>query len=115
MTIKITNSKNYVFTISGTISSNAEGKLVELEGYDFEVKPTEYMLFVKNKDVPGVIGHVGTLAGEKGINIATMQVGRKTKGDTAIMILTIDEEVSSTTLEEFKKMDNVVTAKSVVL
>ncbi|WP_320046157.1 phosphoglycerate dehydrogenase [uncultured Ilyobacter sp.] len=115
VTIKITNSKNYVFTISGTISSNAEGKLVELEGFDFEVKPTEYMLFIKNKDVPGVIGHVGTLAGEKGINIATMQVGRKTKGDTAIMILTIDEEVCGTTLEEFKKMDNIVTAKSVVL
>ncbi len=113
--IKITNSKNYVFTISGTISSNSEGKLIELEGYDFEVKPTEHMLFIKNKDVPGVIGHVGTLAGKKGINIGTMQVGRKIKGDTAIMVLTIDGEVCQETLEEFKEMENIISTKSIAL
>lgn len=115
ITIKITNSSNYVFTISGTVGSNSKGRIVEMEGFDFEVEPTEYMLFIKNKDVPGVIGHVGTLAGEKGINIATMQVGRKIKGDTAIMILAVDEEVYHETLAEFKEMENIISAKNVVL
>jgi D-3-phosphoglycerate dehydrogenase len=113
--VKITNNKNEVFTISGTIASNGEGKLIELEGFEIDVKPSDYMLFIKNKDVPGVIGQVGTLVGEEEINVATMHVGRKVKGENAIMILTIDTEVSKETLEKFKEKENIISAKSVVL
>ena len=115
VSIKVTNNKNEVFTIAGTIASNGEGKLIELEGFEIDVKPSDYMLFIKNKDVPGVIGQVGTLVGEEAINVATMHVGRKVKGENAIMILTIDTEVSKETLARFKEKENIISAKSVVL
>ena len=115
VSIKVTNNKNEVFTIAGTIASNGEGKLIELEGFEIDVKPSDYMLFIKNKDVPGVIGQVGTLVGEEAINVATMHVGRKVKGENAIMILTIDSEVSKETLVRFKEKENIISAKSVVL
>lgn len=115
VTIKITNSNKEEFTLSGTVSSNQEGKIVEIQGYEIDVKPSQYMLFVKNKDVPGVIGQVGTLIGEENINVATMQVGRRAKGDIAIMILNVDSEVSEESLSKFKEVDNIIEVKTTIL
>jgi D-3-phosphoglycerate dehydrogenase / 2-oxoglutarate reductase len=115
ITIKITNNAGEKFTLSGTVSSKHEGKLVEIEGYEVDVKPSEYMLFVKNKDVPGVIGQVGTIVGQENINVATMQVGRKAKGEMALMILNVDSEVSKESLYKFKQLENVIEAKTTIL
>jgi D-3-phosphoglycerate dehydrogenase len=48
------------------------------------------MLFVWNVDRPGMIGHVGTILGRRGVNIANMHVGRRDAGGTAVMVLTLD-------------------------
>ena len=53
------------------------------------------MIVLVNKDVPGVIGRVGVLLGESGVNIADMRVGRHSPHGSAVMVLTVDEEVSS--------------------
>lgn len=115
ITIRITNSAGGEFTLGGTVSNKQEGKLVEIQGYEVDVKPSQYMLFVQNKDVPGVIGQVGTLIGSEDINVATMQVGRKNKGDIALMILNVDSEVSKESLEKFKNLDNVIEARTTIL
>lgn len=113
--VRIINKAGEEFTLSGTVSSKKEGKLVEINGYEVDVKPTQYMLFIKNNDVPGVIGQVGTLIGSEDINVATMQVGRRVKGEAALMILTVDSEISDRTLEKFKGLNNVVEAKATIL
>jgi D-3-phosphoglycerate dehydrogenase len=115
ITIKITNNAGEEFTLAGTVSNKQEGKLVEIQGYEVDVKPSQYMLFVQNKDVPGVIGQVGTLIGSEDINVATMQVGRKTKGEIALMVLNVDSEVSKESLDKFKELDNVIEAKTTIL
>ncbi|MEL7598068.1 MAG: ACT domain-containing protein, partial [Clostridiaceae bacterium] len=115
ITIKITNNKMEEFTLSGTVSNNKEGKLVEIQGYEVDVKPSTYMLFVQNKDVPGVIGQVGTIVGTENINVAAMQVGRKAKGELALMILNVDDEVSKESLEKFKSVENIIEAKTTTL
>ncbi len=115
ITIKITNNNGNEFTIAGTVSNKQEGKFVEIQGYEIDVKPSQYMLFVQNKDVPGVIGQVGTLIGKEDINVATMQVGRKTKGELALMVLNVDSEVSKESLEKFKQLDNVIEVKTTIL
>ena len=48
------------------------------------------MVFFTYQDLPGVIGTVGTILGEHGVNIATMEVGRKAEGGEALMGLTVD-------------------------
>lgn len=115
ITIKITNNVGEEFTLGGTVSNKQEGKLVEIQGYEVDVKPSRYMLFVQNKDVPGVIGQVGTIIGMEDINVATMQVGRKTKGEVALMVLNVDSEVSKESLDKFKELDNVIEAKTTIL
>ncbi len=60
-----------------------------------DVNPTEYMMFIQNMDVPGVIGRIGTILGKGGVNIATMQVGRNNRGEKALMVLNVDGSVSA--------------------
>lgn len=115
ITIKITDNKGGIFTLSGTISTKGEGKIVEVLGYEVDVKPTDYMLFLQNKDVPGVIGQVGTFIGNENINVATMQVGRKLKGDKALMILNIDDRIDKKALDKFVSIDNIIWAKVIEL
>lgn len=113
--IKIVNSNKEEFTISGTVSSKNEGKLVEIQGYEVDVKPSRHMLFVKNKDVPGVIGKVGTIVGTEGINVATMQVGRMAKGEVALMILNVDDKISKESVNKFKAVDDILDVKTTAL
>ncbi|MBU5483586.1 phosphoglycerate dehydrogenase [Clostridium sp. MSJ-11] len=111
--IKITNDAGAEFTLSGTLSNKGDGKLVEILGYEVDVNPTDYMLILQNRDVPGVIGQVGTFIGEENVNVATMQVGRKLKGDRALMILNIDDKISKSALNKLTSSDNILWAKVV--
>ncbi|MPM76951.1 D-3-phosphoglycerate dehydrogenase [bioreactor metagenome] len=115
ITVEIRSNRGFTFTLAGTISTKGEGKLVEIAGYEVDVKPTEHMLFIQNKDVPGVIGQVGTFIGDQDINVATMQVGRKLKGDKALMILTIDERIAKDALTELENIPDIIWAKNINL
>lgn len=112
--VKIKN-KYGTFTMSGSLSVKQEGKLVEIQGYEVDVNPSEYLLFIHNLDVPGVIGNIGMLLGENSINVATMQVGRNKKGEQALMILNVDDEISNEALNKIEMVDNVLWCKSVKL
>jgi len=86
--------------VSGTLAGkrNAE-RVVHVFDFDIEMPPAEYSLFFTYEDRPGVIGKVGTILGENGINIATMEVGRKSMGGTALMGLTVDSPIPPRVLE----------------
>lgn len=107
--------KEILLTLSGNLSTKNEGRLVEILGYEVDVMPTEHMLFIQNRDIPGVIGQIGTFLGTENINIASMQVGRLMVGEEALMLLNVDNEVSAETLDKVKKIDNILSAKSIRL
>ena len=65
------------------------------------------MLVIYNKDVPGIIGQIGTLLGKNKINIAGMSFGRERPGKSAITVLNIDAEVPKPVLDEMKKAKNI--------
>jgi D-3-phosphoglycerate dehydrogenase / 2-oxoglutarate reductase len=58
-----------------------------------------HVLLISQQDKPGIIGRVGTLLGDSGINIATMQVGRNEVGGSAVMILKIDKTASRNVMD----------------
>jgi D-3-phosphoglycerate dehydrogenase len=64
--------------------------LVSAFDFDLELELSPLMVFLRYDDVPGVIGRVGTLFGDAGVNIANMTVSRTRKGDKALMALSID-------------------------
>ena len=107
--------KNGEFTISGNLSGKQEGKIVEIQGYEVDVHPSQYMLFIQNADVPGVVGSVGRVLGEESINIATMQVGRNVRGEKALMVLNVDDRVEEGTLRKLVDEANMIWAKSIQL
>jgi D-3-phosphoglycerate dehydrogenase len=69
------------------------------------------MLVLMNNDKPGVIGGIGTLLGQNGINIARMQFGREKQGGLAMSIVSIDSPVSDDLMAKIKLMPNVLSVK----
>jgi D-3-phosphoglycerate dehydrogenase len=74
--------------MSGTIvGRKGDQRIVMIDEHTFDVPPAAHMLMVKNDDRPGVIGVVGTLLGDAGVNIADMDVGRAAEPGTAVMLI----------------------------
>jgi D-3-phosphoglycerate dehydrogenase len=63
------------------------------DGVPVDIAPAPFMLVTRHRDRPGLIGRVGTLLGEAGVNIAAMHVGRHSPRGEAVMVLTVDEPV----------------------
>ena len=81
-------------SISGTlVGRRSDQRIVEIDDHHFDVPPAEHMLMVKNDDRPGVIGTVGTLLGNAGVNIDDMDVGRAAVPGTAVMLISPSAEV----------------------
>ena len=75
-------------SLSGTlVGRRSEQRIVMIDDHHFDVPPAQHMLMVKNDDRPGVIGTVGTLLGDAGVNIADMDVGRASVPGTAVMLI----------------------------
>jgi len=102
-------------TVSGTVIEQEEARLVEVEGYHLEVATAANMLIIDHHDEPGVIGEVGTILGQLGINIAAMRVGRKKQGGNALMVLNIDTPAVQTTINSLEQAKNVTRARAINL
>jgi D-3-phosphoglycerate dehydrogenase len=101
VTLRGTLADGKVLSVSGTLTGPRQvHKLVDVDGFDLEVPLAEHMLVLRYTDRPGVIGVVGRLLGDAGVNIASMQVGRKGEGGDAVSILTLDDTVPVGLAEE---------------
>jgi len=91
-------------SVGGTLHGkrNAE-RVMQVNDYDIEMAPSRYMLFFSYEDRPGVIGTVGTILGDAEINIATMDVGRRSTRGTALMGLTLDSPVPPEVIERIAR------------
>ena len=90
--------------VSGTLVGKRDGeRLVQVYGFDVDMAPARYMVFLLYEDRPGVIGTVGTILGSAGVNIASMEVGRKEAGGTALMGLTLDSPIPADVLDRITK------------
>jgi D-3-phosphoglycerate dehydrogenase len=78
-----------------------------------ETVPEGDMLVLMNNDKPGVIGGIGTLLGQNGINIARMQFGREKQGGLAMSVVSIDSLVSDELMGKIKQLPNVLSVKQV--
>jgi D-3-phosphoglycerate dehydrogenase len=92
VTVHGTLADGATLALSGTLTGAKQiEKLVAIDQYDLEVPLADHMLVLRYSDRPGVIGAVGRLLGDAGVNIASMQVGRTDVGGAAVSILTLDD------------------------
>jgi D-3-phosphoglycerate dehydrogenase len=99
---------------AGTLFGRNHLRLVDVDGVEVDAIPQGNILYVKNDDTPGVVGHIGTLLGARAINIARMTVGRKPGSGRAVMLIEVDNEVPPAVIEEVRAIAGVREARSVV-
>ncbi|GII87346.1 D-3-phosphoglycerate dehydrogenase [Sphaerisporangium siamense] len=88
-------------SVSGTLSGPRQiTKIVEVNGYQMEIEPTDHLAFFTYADRPGIVGIVGRILGERAVNIASMQVSRDAKGGKALIALTVDTAITAEVTEQ---------------
>ncbi len=101
-------------TIVGTHAYGGP-RLVSIDGYAIDAIPEGAMLFTYHNDVPGMIGKVGTILGESGVNISAMQVSRQDAGGDAIMILSTDRPPEAETIERIRAIAGIRDVRALAL
>ena len=101
-------------SITGTVIGGAP-RLVELDGYEIDATPVGAMLITRHRDVPGMIGKVGTLLGDAQVNISTMQVSRNTLGGDAIMVLSTDRAADDATVAALRTIPGINAVRSLAV
>jgi D-3-phosphoglycerate dehydrogenase len=97
--------------VAGTLFGGRYPRLVEVDGVEVDTVPEGLVLMVRNEDTPGIVGRVGTLLGERGINIARMGLGRKPGSGRAIMLIAVDSEVPGDLLARLGELPGIREAR----
>lgn len=103
ITLSGEGSRGPVGVAGTTVGPRDNERLVAINGIAVDMAPASHMAFLFYEDRPGVIGRVGTLLGESGVNIAQMQVGRRKQGGEALMALTIDAGIPAGVLDRVER------------
>ncbi len=104
-----------VHDVAGSVVGNRALRLIRIDGYRIEASPDGYFLMLHNRDVPGVVGAIGTLLGEAGINIAGLELGRDRIGGMALSLVEVDGPVPGPVLETLKTIPAITSATLVKL
>ncbi len=108
ITVSVTTAKQ-TRSVSGTMF-NHEPRLVSIKGIRMDAGLGSNMLYVANHDKPGLIGALGTLLGEAGVNIATFNLGRADNGGDAIALIEIDGQPPEDVVQRVQSLEHVVHA-----
>jgi D-3-phosphoglycerate dehydrogenase len=114
ITVKAKNGKQDL-EVEGAIFGAKHPRIVRVNTFYLEAVPEGYILVLQNKDVPGVVGIIGTILGKNGINIAGMELGRSEKGGNAISFTHVDDSVDKKALDELRALPQIVSATLVKL
>ncbi|MDP2892957.1 MAG: phosphoglycerate dehydrogenase [Sulfurimonas sp.] len=104
ITIKLTTAEGGTTTISATIFDDNIFRIVSIDGFDIEVALKGDMIILKNQDVPGVIGNIGTTLAKYNVNIADFSLARNDKKQ-ALAVILVDNIISDATLSELLKIE----------
>ncbi|MFQ5538290.1 MAG: phosphoglycerate dehydrogenase [Gemmatimonadota bacterium] len=101
--------------LAGALLGEGHPRIVRVGEYHVDIIPQGTLLVLHNRDVPGVIGRVGTLLGEMGLNIAEYHQARLSQGGDALAVVAVDGEISSAAREALLALDEVASAQVVRL
>ena len=100
LTVKGASTEGTQLSVAGTLTGPKQiEKLVGINGYEIEIPITDHMIVLRYADRPGVIGTLGNVLGEQGVNIAGMQVARKEQRGEAVAVLAIDSALPAGVLD----------------
>jgi D-3-phosphoglycerate dehydrogenase len=102
--------------VEGTLfGPEAEGRITFIDGFRIEAAPRGHLLVMYNRDVPGVIGHVGTVLGRHDVNISRFHLGREQRGGRAMSVVETDVAPDDIVLEELQSSEQVISIRRIEL
>lgn len=101
--------------VTGTMLTGYGPRIVQIDRFTVDVAPEGNLILISHNDKPGIIGSVGMLLGNNGVNIAAMQVGRELEGGAAIMVLAVDKGASKDVVAKLVELPDLNKAKEINL
>jgi D-3-phosphoglycerate dehydrogenase len=101
------------FRVEGTVFGKNNPRVVRMEEFQLEFSPTGFILFLENRDVPGVVGRIGSELGKEGVNIAGLRLGREDIGGRAYALYHVDNDIPVHLLEGIRQMPDIIRAQFV--
>ena len=98
-------------SIAGTVFSDGKPRFIQIKGINLDAEVGQHMLYTTNADAPGIIGLLGTVCGENGVNIANFQLGRNRPGGDAIALLYLDAPFPEDVLAKVRDHKSIDSAK----
>jgi D-3-phosphoglycerate dehydrogenase len=102
-------------TVTGAVFADGELRITTIDEFPVNVAPSRHMLFTRHRDMPGIIGHLGSVLGEHNVNIASMQVGRRIVRGDAVMVLSLDDPLPPSLLANIHAINGIQEAHPVTL
>lgn len=99
-------------SVAGTLYGEDKPRIVEINHIPLEAELSENMLYVKNIDKPGFIGHLGICLSKANINIGTFHLGRHAPGKEAVTLVAIDQVPSNGIIDEIEKFPHTIQVKA---
>jgi D-3-phosphoglycerate dehydrogenase len=96
--------------LAGALLGDAHPRIVRMDDYHVDIVPSGSLVVLKNKDVPGVIGRVGTILGDHDINIAGYHQARLSKGGDALAAVSVDGDVDQAVRDALLELPEVTAA-----
>ncbi|MDR2709207.1 MAG: phosphoglycerate dehydrogenase [Elusimicrobiota bacterium] len=94
-------------TVSATMFSATMPRFVSINNLGVDIEPSGGMIIITNEDKPGVVGSVGKVLGDSGVNIAGMNLARKSAGGEALTIIEVDDVISKEVVSKLEKIEGV--------
>ena len=103
------------FLVSGTVVGRGHPRIVRFNDFYLEAIPSGHILVLRNRDVPGVVGDLGSLLGKRNINIARLQLGRRRGTSEALSFVNVDSSVSEDVMKEIAELPAIISVQQVYL
>ncbi len=104
VTVETSKGKNLVM---GSLFTRTDPRIIRINNFYVDLVPRGHLIYISNRDLPGVVGEIGTILGKNKINIAGMTFGRIKPGGDAITVLNIDSKPAASVVQRLCKAKNI--------
>ncbi|GBC77604.1 D-3-phosphoglycerate dehydrogenase [bacterium HR08] len=115
ISVQLRDGAGGVDWVEGTVLHPENLRLVSVDGVNLEIPLAPYMLLIRNEDVPGVIGRIGTILGDAQVNIGHFALARGGADLMAIGVLTLDSPISDDVLAEIRRLPAIRDVRAILL
>ncbi len=114
VTVRLVGEKETI-EVAGALFGGTDSRVVGFGGYRLEFHPEGNLLFLENRDVPGVVGQIGLLLGDAGVNIVDIHLSRRESTGEALAVLRLDHALRPEVLEQLRALPAIARARALTL